>query len=89
MTLIPCFVRNTIVLGNVQALIIVAEDEFLLQLWSFFSDVYGQSFQNIIIILRIDGSFLALVSEWDHMSINDSMFIKKKKMSITLPTDLA
>ncbi len=42
--------------------ILGVEDEFLLQLLSFFGDVYEQRFQNLIITLGIDILFSSLTS---------------------------
>ncbi len=69
--------------GSMWMCIIMVEDEFLLQFWSFFSVVCEQSIQNLKIILRIDNSFLSFTT------MNDSTFVKNKMIHITWPTDLA
>ncbi len=54
--------RNVIVLLEVCGGVIMVEDDFFFNSGLFFSDVCERSFQNLTIMLGIEGSFLSMAS---------------------------
>ncbi len=65
-TSIPCFIRMLLSYWKYADTRIMLENEFLLQFWSFFSNVCDESIQNLTIIFGIDGSLLTLTGRWNH-----------------------